>query len=339
MDLARAPATLPPRANIETEAQGRVWAIVLAGGDGTRLRGLTGDGAGNAVPKQFCSLDGGASLVEQTLNRAGSVVAVERITTIVSASHAGHWRSALRVVHPQNIVVQPANRGTALGVVLPALRIIERDPDARILILPSDHYVDDEPVLKSAMHTALDEIRCHPSGVALLGIEADQPDPELGYIVPGSALRGRLHDIRRFVEKPSVGEAQRLCEEGALWNSFILACRARSLVDLYLSRYRDIVEAVQAVDLGDYAGLCEVYARLPEIDFSRHIVAGLEPRLALMRVPRCGWNDLGTPQRLAQTLARHPRPAAGLPRAGGRINLAERLTRAHPTFTSQDAER
>lgn len=312
-----------------TVAWGPIWAIVLAGGDGTRLRSLTKDGAGNAVPKQFCSFSGGTSLLKQTLDRARSIVEWGRITTIVSVAHTRYWQQPLRILSPENVIVQPVNRGTAVGILLPTLRILEREPDARLLILPSDHYVADEFVLEASMRAALEAIGCHPTGVAFLGIEAHDPDPELGYIVPRPGMRGCLREIHRFVEKPAAEEARRLCQEGALWNSFILACRAQSLIELYRARCPEIVQRLEAVRSGDYTTLCEAYRELPQVDFSRQIATGQEKYLTVVAVPRCGWTDLGTPQRLARAVARYIKPGAGMPEAswstpGDRINLAER---------------
>jgi len=298
---------------------------------------LTGDRTGNVVPKQFCSLAGGASLLEQTVARANAVVAADRITAVVCAHHAQHWKSSLGMLDTQSIVVQPANRGTALGILLPLLHIVERDPNARILILPSDHYVHDEAVLERSMRMALVEVGCNPLGVALLGIEADQADPELGYIVPGVAARGGFDTVRRFVEKPPLQEADRLCKEGAVWNSFILVCRAQSLLALYLTRHLNVVEALRASRCAELLAIGRRYSQLPLIDFSRDIVTGQESQLALKRVPRCGWNDLGTPARLARTLARYHRPtapqriASPSPRES-RVNLAERLMHQFPHF-------
>lgn len=313
---------------------GQTWAIVLAAGEGTRLHSLTADKTGYPVPKQFCSMDGRASLLAQTLTRAAAVIAGERITTVVSPAHARFWQSSLVALLASNIVVQPANRGTAIGILLPALRIAKRDPDARIVILPSDHYVADEPILQSEIRRALNEIGHHSRGVALLGIEAEEPDSELGYIVPIRGTRTTFWDVLRFVEKPLATEARRLCEHGALWNSFILVCRVKNLVDLYMSRYAAVVETLRNTDLDDYAALSEVYHTLSTVDFSLQIATGQEQHLAVMPVPRCGWNDLGTPRRLAQTLLRHRRhilaPGRSGTDAGEPINLAGRLVQAHP---------
>lgn len=319
---------------------GQTWSIVLAGGSGTRLSYLTTDSDGGPVPKQFCSLDGGATLIEQTLNRAARIIDRERATAIVSLAHRGYWAAGFKGLRAENLIVQPRNRGTAIGILLPVLRIVARDPQARILILPSDHYVADELALAHAMRAALEDIRHNPIGVALLGIEADQPDPELGYIVPRSAERMRLRPVRRFVEKPDIDEADRLVRNGALWNSFILVCRARSLIDLIAHRCPDVMRMFEAAGVHDEARLHELYQALPDVDFSRDIATGQEHRLTVMAAPSCGWSDLGTPHRLAQTLARLPpqrRRHTELPSPqAGWINLAERLAQLHPALL-QDA--
>lgn len=315
---------------------GHAWAIVLAAGNGTRLSSLTRDTTGFAVPKQFCSLDGERSLIEQTLTRAARVIEPQRVTAIVAQSHRLYWEPTLTDLAPANIVVQPLDRGTAVGILLPALRIAARDPHARLLILPSDHYVAKEAVLDSAVRCALEDIRGHPAGVALLGIEADEPDPELGYVVSGAGSHPRLREVHRFIEKPPVDEARRLVSEGALWNSFIMVCRVESLIELVLSACPHVVRALRAVASNDEAGLLQCYRDFPVIDFSRHIATGQEHHLAVMPVSGCGWNDLGTPHRLAQTLARRPRRRAsrtsttGLGTLGSGINLAERLAQTHP---------
>lgn len=321
-----------------TSASGKTWAIVLAAGNGSRLSSLTQDSAGAAVPKQFCSLDGERTLFQQALTRAGAVADKQRVTTVVAPGHRQYWLPTSGTLPSANVVVQPDNRGTAVGILLPVLRIAARDPDALVLILPADHHVCDEAILARAMRRALEDVREHPIGVALLGIEADEAEPELGYIVPRALGHSSLWRVDRFVEKPPHDEALRLIRSGALWNSFILACRATSLIDLLRRRYPDVVGSLQdAVSSGDHTGLERIYVELPSIDFSRHIATGHEPLLMVAPVPRCGWNDLGTPHRLAQTLAQWPKhrwmkAASATGEHDGWINLPNRLALIHPTL-------
>src|ERR1017187_1893683 len=109
-----------------------IWAIVLAAGDGTRLSTLTTDDRGDAVPKQFCSLNGGPSLLQEAMQRARRIVPLERVRTIVARQHERHWQHMLWSLPARNVIVQPRNCGTANRVLLGLLRILERDPLARI---------------------------------------------------------------------------------------------------------------------------------------------------------------------------------------------------------------
>ncbi|HEY1872897.1 MAG TPA: sugar phosphate nucleotidyltransferase, partial [Steroidobacteraceae bacterium] len=134
-----------------------LWAVVLAAGDGTRLASLTQDADGYAVPKQFCSLDGGGALVQEALQRARQIAPIDQVSVIVARQHSHYWRQVLCDEPARNIIVQPHNRGTAHGILLSVLSILERDPLARIMFLPADHFVLDE----RSMELALRELSLH----------------------------------------------------------------------------------------------------------------------------------------------------------------------------------
>ena len=104
------------------------------------------------------------------------------------------------------------------------------------------------------------------------------------------------------MEKPPIEKA-RLRRDGAFWNSFIIARRAESLIELYRLRCPEIVRILLWM-ARNCSTLTGVYERIASLDFSHHIAANPEERLAMMPVPGCGWNDLGTPTRLPQTLER-----------------------------------
>jgi len=305
--------------------QQNTWAIVLAAGEGSRLRSLTTDSAGVAVPKQFCSLQGGSSLLEETLHRAQNVVAREQVSVIVARQHRLWWKSVLWRLPTSNVVVQPRNCGTANGILLPVLRILARDPLARIAFLPADHYVRDERTLAQSLSTALAELTRRPSELILLGISPDVADPELGYIVPRSLPEGDgALQVERFVEKPDALTARQLIEAGALWNSFIFAAHGFAVLSLMRRRYPVLVDRMEtALSRDDEHALFELYEELPDVDFSRHVVQDAEESLRVLRVPSCGWNDLGTPQRVTETLRRMPEvQRARHSSAGAYLNLS-----------------
>jgi mannose-1-phosphate guanylyltransferase len=274
-------------------AAGGTWAVVLAGGDGTRLLSLTTTAAGVAIPKQFCSLRGGASLLDGALRRAECVAPVERICAVVAEQHALWWSTSLAGLDPNNVFVQPQNRGTALGILLALVQICERDRNARVVILPADHHVADETVLARSLGQAVLAARARPANAVLLGVAPEEPDPALGYIVPAGDLRAGSAPVAWFVEKPDVAEAEALIARGALWNSFILAARA------------DVSST-----------LADLYLRERAVDFSRDVAQRYAALFRVLRVPACGWTDLGTVQRVANALRSAPRRADRPERAG-----------------------
>jgi mannose-1-phosphate guanylyltransferase len=273
----------------------RTWAVVLAAGDGTRLARLTTDDRGVAIPKQYCSLNGGASLLDEALQRARRIVARERLCAIVADHHRRFWESALWGLPASNVVTQPSNCGTANGILLSLLTILERDPLARVIFLPADHYVRDEYTLSKSLITATTLLSKNPAELLLLGIEPDEADPELGYIVPSHQLADGTLGVERFVEKPPQAVARELMLHGALWNSFIFAAYGPALLAMLRSAYPAIVDRMATAVARDarlgVAGVsvAEVYTDLPTIDFSRAVMQGAEARLCVISARRNAW--------------------------------------------------
>jgi mannose-1-phosphate guanylyltransferase len=319
---------------------GNVWSVVLAGGDGTRLRALTTKPCGTAVPKQFCTLHGGRTLLEDAVIRAAGVVDRERVCAIVAQQHREWWSTLLGELGDmphRNVFVQPRNRGTAIGVLYSVLQVLALDPDARLLLLPADHYVRDESILRDALRMALARVERDPAMPVLLGLAPDEPDCELGYILPGTVDPLGGQRVGQFVEKPSPQIARQIIEAGGLWNAFIVAASAQALLDLFMQRFAPLVLEMKlimsrAANAGlpaasGWAAITEMYERLPDVDFSRHVLEGREQHLRVVRVPPCGWSDLGTPKRVGDTLrrlqiSRHPHPVMDRPEV--HINLAVR---------------
>ena len=278
------------------------WAVVLAGGDGTRLATLTATAHGLPVPKQFCSLTGRRSLLRLALDRATALAPPARVVAVVAARHSSWWQPELADLPRENVVVQPSNRGTALGVLLPLLHIARRDPRAVVAILPSDHYVAEEPTFRSSLAAAVANAARHPGRVLLLGVTPESPDPDYGWIVPGPTSPDGTARVRQFREKPGASTAARLMQRGALVSSFVLAATADALLAAFATRLPWLVDSFRRATSRGRGGaslLAPLYEGLPERDFSRHVLEPAPERLRVLPVPACGWSDLGTPERVA----------------------------------------
>lgn len=290
------------------ENVGKLWSIVLAGGNGSRLSQITAGPDGRAVPKQFCSVKGGPSLIRQALRRGQGVAGLSNTMVVVAAEHRRWWLTELEDLPLGNIVVQPCNRGTACGVLLPLMRVLARDPDATVVVLPSDHVVADEPTLLAAITAATEHIHREPDRLVLLGLEPEGPDTGLGWISRSSAGLHPVCGVSQFVEKPTQERAEELVREGALWNSFIFAMRAWALFSLFqwalpwLTRMFDY--ALVGADGGPPTErVTELYDRLPKVDFSRAVLQEAGADMRVVAVPPCGWTDVGTPEGIARCAA------------------------------------
>jgi mannose-1-phosphate guanylyltransferase len=282
------------------------WVVVLAAGEGRRLHGLTTTASGVVIPKQYCSLRGGPSLLQEALLRARAVAPLERICTVVADAHRPWWAQQARSLPRTNVITQPRNRGTGNGILLPLLQILRRDPQARIVLLPSDHYFQEEGELAHWLRVACARACADGPEILLLGFAPRSADSELGYIIPTRASGSGCWAVGAFVEKPPPRRASELVQQGALWNAFIIVADAGALLRLYERHYgailRDMHAAVDAAANRDKAALPALYAQLPDIDFSRNLLEVAAPSLRVLAVPHCGWSDLGTPERVAAVL-------------------------------------
>jgi len=283
----------------------RTYAIVLAGGEGSRLYDLTTTPTGVRVPKQFCSLAGGPTLLRQALERAAALMPRERIFVVVAEQHRAWWQRELADLPRENVLAQPAGRGTAPAILLAALAISRRDPGASAILLPSDHHVGDEVTLRGAFRSALDELERTPERITLLGVTPDAPDSQYGWIVPKAGAGAAVRPIDLFVEKPPAERARELMARGGLWSGFLFACRVTALLDAFERAQPALVRTFlgESSSLHSRASLATLYASLPQCDFSRDVLERVADRLGVLAVPPCGWSDLGTPERVASVLA------------------------------------
>ena len=289
------------------------WAILLAGGDGARLQPLTRRISGDARPKQFCALIEGETLLARTQRRVTLAIRSDRQVVIVNRDHAPFFGNLPETLLPGRLVVQPANRGTAAGILYPLLAVRDLAGDVPVAIFPTDHDVGDDRGLTLAVEHALTTVERLPDRIVLLGVEADYPETEYGWIEPGPWPLPfgdeSLFPIVRFWEKPSIELVQQLYGRGCLWNSFIMVGRTGAFLDLIAASMPALLQAFAPLirALGSFreaAVARRVYASLPERGFSEHVLARACPRLLALKLKGVGWTDLGSPARVLASLRR-----------------------------------
>jgi mannose-1-phosphate guanylyltransferase len=283
------------------------WMLVLAAGAYQTLGHMTTDREGRSVPKQFCSLNGGDSLLQGSLRRARQLAPNRRICVVVDPDHEHYWRPMLTALPARNVIEQPYDRGTLNALLLGVFRILRRDPEARIVVWQADHHVLDEETLVNSVRCATASLYLDREGVLgdrvlLLGMVSDDMDDALSYIIPGAPLSHGISEVTRFAEKPTIVTARDRAARGALCNSLIVEC--------IRERYPEIVAGLAArvaiaISSESATGpLHQFYQTLPTLNLSRVVGQGGETAFCVFAAPACGWTDLATPRRVRNALHR-----------------------------------
>jgi mannose-1-phosphate guanylyltransferase len=293
------------------------WAVILAGGDGTRLKSLTRRITGDERPKQFCPVIADMTLLQETQKRVALELAKERTLFLLNRLHEPYYSDILSDIGARNFIEQPRNIGTAPAILYSLLKIAAADPQAIVAFFPSDHYVSDNAKFMAHIRRAFEAADVRPDLVILLGVEPESPEVEYGWIEPAQAIQGhrQLHQVRRFWEKPSPGLAAVLQLRGCLWNTFVMIASAQALIDIIASAtpalYNAFASAMPMFGTDDEPTMIEkLYALLGETNFSDRVLALVPERLTVLKVSGIKWNDLGEPKRVLasiQTAGARPR--------------------------------
>ena len=249
----------------------RHWAVILAGGDGVRLRSMPRTIAGDDRPKQFCALVSEEALLTETRRRAALAVPAHRTLVVVNRAHERFYTPLLADVRTRLVVAQPENRGTAPAILYALLVLAARQAASdTVALYPSDHFVSDDAAFTGQIEEAFAGAARRPDLVTLLGIAPDGAEPGYGWIEPGEPVAGApsLRQVRRFWEKPSVEDAERLRAQGWLWNSFVMVGRVSTLLALIRLTAPDLHRAFAEITatlgtIGETPALERLYCGLP----------------------------------------------------------------------------
>lgn len=297
-----------------------LWSLVLGSGDVSRAL------ASDTAPKQFRRLDTDHSLFEATLARADALGAPERTVAVVTSGHMRFWSSQLTGRPFDNIIVQVASRGSAVGVLLGLDAILARDPDADVVLLPSDQHVTDETTFAHAVRRALKasrQARC----VVALGVIPEGPAADLDWIVPAAQPSRGLARVARVVERASAEEARRLMALGAVVSPEVLVGRAEAFHALFEAAVPAFTQDVDGLVASSLSNLWLRNADLSRCDFASDVLARSLDHVRVMPAPPCGWSTVVTQEHLRQALHAPPTDRKGKrPRVGTLQGVAVALT-------------
>jgi mannose-1-phosphate guanylyltransferase len=291
--------------------------IILAAGEGKRLQPFIRRLRGKDLPKQYVNFIGRRSMLEHTFHRAETLFSPDRLFTVVSQDHLQHPEVFQQLMgRPSgSVILQPQNRETGPGILLPLVHLYKRYPESVVAIFPSDHFILEEERFMDCVDLACRTVERDPSRLILLGMEPYAPEPEYGYILPGEAVNNPYpHGIRpvfRFIEKPDPPAAKELFHRGGLWNTMVIAFKAKTLLALarkvapVLSRsFHRIWKSVGTPAETEIVE--EVYRKIKPVNFSKDLLEAISVQysthLQVLPVRGVYWSDWGSEQRIKHIL-------------------------------------
>lgn len=287
--------------------------IILAAGEGRRLRPFIRRLRGDALPKQYVNLIGTRSMLEHTFHRTEKLIPPERLFTVVSRNHLSYPEISRQLSSRplDTVVVQPVNKETGPGILLPLMHAYKRYPQSVVAVFPSDHFIVEEELFMAHVDLAFSAVEQNPSCLVLLGVHSGEPEPEYGYIVPGREVYPGLCEVLRFIEKPEPHAALKLIQKGGLWNTMVMIFKVRTLVDLVCRAapqiyclFRQILEAIGTS--GETEAVNQSYRHMETMNFSKGLLENLSAedstRLMVLPVRGVHWSDWGSEHRIMTVL-------------------------------------
>ena len=219
-------------------------AVIMAGGAGTRFWPLSRI----ALPKQLLNFGRSNTLLQEAIDRLVPAVVTENITVITNQQLVDSVRQQLPQLSMEAVIGEPTKRDTAPCIALASALIAKQDPDATIIVMPSDHIITPVDEFQKALLDAQHLVDQNPSSLITFGITPTRPAETYGYIQAGNPFSSTSFDVQGFTEKPDAQTANQYLQQGGYyWNSGIFVWKAQTILNALKATRPDIIEHIDTI--------------------------------------------------------------------------------------------
>lgn len=240
--------------------------VIMCGGSGSRFWPKSR----RIYPKQFLNTVGEKTMIQLTVDRISKFIPLENIYMVTNKCYINTIKEQVPQILEENLIIEPMIKETAACIGYSAVKLLEKDPEAVMIVLPSDHYIQDEEKFMETLEQGLD-IACSHSCLVTMGIRPARPETAYGYIETGKRIDGPwsipTYKIKRFTEKPNREKAQEFIDKGTyLWNSGMFIWKATSLLKQYKKFLPEMHQCLKRIS--DHLGTPEE-ARIVEEEYDK----------------------------------------------------------------------
>lgn len=271
------------------------YVAIMAGGIGSRFWPKSR----TSYPKQFLDiLNTGKTLIQWTFERYASFIPKENIYVVTSEEYVHIVAEQLPDIPVENILAEPSKKNTAPCVAYIAFKLLQKDPEAALVVAPSDHMIMDGEGFKAIATKALDFVGRNASFITL-GIKPTHPNTGYGYIqYDTTAKEENIFKVKTFTEKPSLDIAKTFVASGDfLWNAGIFVWKAKDVVDAFEKYDTEMFDLFDAEKSNfntaeEKAAIGRIYPLCTSVSID---YALMEKAESVYVIPSSfGWSDLGT---------------------------------------------
>jgi mannose-1-phosphate guanylyltransferase len=293
------------------EISNNLWGIILAGGEGLRLRNLTRQIYGYDRPKQYCTFVGTRSLLRHTIDRTSMIISPRKIKLVVNRVHSDFLHDELEGLHQIDLLEQPIPKETGAGILLPMMKVFHEDQNSTVALFPSDHYILGERKFMEYVQKASTFVNENPQKIVMLGIHTDKSESGYGWIEPEKQIEvsnnSRYYSVKKFWEKPSQTVTRFLVDKGCLVNTFVLVGKSKTFLHYANRNMPDLFKAFQPIrsNFGtpqEKIMINRVFKYLPSYNFSKSVLENISRALVVLEVNDVYWSDWGEEERVFQDL-------------------------------------
>ena len=292
------------------------YCVIMCGGVGSRFWPFSK----TAVPKQFLDFFGtGRTLLQMTYDRISSIIPARNILALTNERYAPLVKQQLPDLDDEQILLEPDRRNTAPCIAWSAYHIRAFNPDALILVTPSDHLILKDEEFRNSVVRGFEFVRDNRSALLTMGIKPNRPETGYGYIETGAEIKSKhqAYEVASFREKPDSKTAQQYIDEGRfLWNSGMFIFDAQTMHEELELHVPKILSGIEDILSGDRT-VEEAFCRLTSISIDYSVMEHTK-RARVIRA-RFPWDDLGTWESIARYYERDQDGNA----ASGRVVIAD----------------